>query len=95
MLNLFLFAVSSKVSNLATLETCFIIVTLLAFFLRETVLSLSLGLPVFRFVLYLAGYNSVSILIKPAALPFHVSYVRSEVLLLVVPFLQPVINACS
>ena len=87
LLNLFLFAVSSKVSNLATLETCFVVVTLLAFFLGETVLSPSSGLLVFRFVLYLTSYNSVSILVKPTALPFYVSYVRLEVLLLVVLFL--------
>ena len=82
-------------SNLAALETCFIVITLLAFFLRETILSLSLGFLVLRFVLYFASYNSVSILVKPAALPFYVSYVRLEVLLLVVLFLQLVINAYS
>jgi hypothetical protein len=83
------------VSNFAALEICFVVITPLAFFLRETILSLSLGLLVLRLVLYLAGYDSVSILVKPAALPFYVSYVRLEVLLLVVLFLQPVIDACS
>ena len=82
-------------SNLAALETCFVVITLLAFFLRETILSLSLGFLVLRFVLYFAGYNSISILVKPAALPFHVGHVRLEVLLLVVLFLQSVIDACS
>ena len=82
-------------SNFAILEICFVIIALLAFFLRETVLSLSLSFLVFSFILYLASYNSVSILVKPAALSFYVSYVKLEVLLLVVLFLQLVINAYS
>jgi hypothetical protein len=93
--NLFFFAVSGEVSNFAASETCFIVITLLAFFLGETILSLSSGFLVLRFVLYFAGHDGVSILVKPAALPFYVGYVGSEVLLLIVPFPQPVINACS
>ena len=93
--NLFFFAVSSEVSNLAALETCFVVITLLAFFLGETVLSPSSGFLVLRFVLYFAGHDGISILVKPAALPFHVGHVGSEVLLLVVPFPQSVIDACS
>ena len=93
--DLFFFAVSGEVSNLAALETCFVVITLLAFFLRETILSLSSGFLVLRFVLYFAGHDGISILVKPAALPFHVGHVGSEVLLLVVLFLQSVVNACS
>jgi hypothetical protein len=95
LLNLFFFAVSGKVSNFATLEICFVVVTLLAFFLRETVLFLSLGLLVFRFVLYLTGYNSVAIPIESSALPFCIRQVGSEIFLLIVPFLKSVIDTCS
>ena len=95
LLNLFFFAVSSEVSNFATLETYFVIITLLAFFLRETVLSLSLGLLVFRFVLYLASYNSVAISVKSSTLPLSVRHVRLEIFLLVVLLLKSVINARS
>jgi hypothetical protein len=91
--NLFFLAVSSKVSNFATLETYFIIITLLAFFLRETILSLSLGFLILRFVLYLASYNSVAISIKSSTLPLSVRHIRLEVFLLIISFLKPVVNA--
>ena len=91
--NLFFFAVSSEVSNLAALETCFVIITLLAFFLRETILSLFLGLLVLRFVLYFASYNSVAISVKSSTLSFSVRHVRLEVFLLIISFLKPVVDA--
>lgn len=91
--NLFFLAVSSEMSNFAALETCFIVITLLAFFLRKTILSLFLGFLVLRFVLYLAGYNSVAISIKSSTLPLSVRHIRLEVFLLVVSFLKPVVNA--
>ena len=70
--NLFLLAVLSEVSNFAATQTCFVIVTLLAFFLRKTVLSLSFGLLVLGLVLYPAGYDNVSILVVSATLLLHV-----------------------
>jgi hypothetical protein len=81
------------VSNFTTSETCFIVIALLAFFLRETILSLSLGFLVLRFVLYLAGYNSVAISIKSSTLPLSVRHIRLEVFLLIISFLKPVVNA--
>jgi hypothetical protein len=90
---LFFLAVSSKMSNFATLETCFVIITLLAFFLRETILSLSLGFLVLKFVLYLASYNGVAISVESSTLPLSVRHIRLEVFLLVVSFLKPVVNA--
>jgi hypothetical protein len=81
------------VSNFATLETCFVVITLLAFFLRETILSLSLVFLILRFVLYLASYNSVAISVKSSTLSFSVRHVRLEVFLLIISFLKPVVNA--
>ena len=46
----------------AILKTCFVIVTLLAFFLRKTILALLLGVLVLIFM-HLAYYNSVAIFI--------------------------------
>ena len=74
-------------------ETCFVVVALLALFLRESIVVLSLGTPIFGFVLYLASYNGVSIIVVPA-LSSYVSYVRLEIFLLVVPFLKSVVDAC-
>ena len=80
-------------SNFAILETCFVVITLLAFFFRETILSLFLGFLVFRFVLYLASYNSVAISVKSFTLPLSVRHIRLEVFLLVVSFLKLVVDA--
>ena len=54
--------VFGKVSLFAILETYFVVVTPLAFFLRKTILALSLGVLALVF-LHLAYYNSVAILI--------------------------------
>jgi hypothetical protein len=81
------------VSNFAVLKTCFVVIALLAFFLRETLLSLSSVFLVLRFVLYLASYNSVAISIKSSTLPLNVRRIRSEVFLLVVSFPKSVVNA--
>jgi hypothetical protein len=81
------------VSNFAILETCFIVITLLAFFLRETILSLFLGFFVLKFVLYFTSYNSVAISIKSSTLSFSVRHIRLKVFLLIISFLKPVVNA--
>jgi hypothetical protein len=83
------------VSNFAILEVCFIIITLLALFLRETILSLSLVFLIFKFVLYLASCNSVAISIKSSTVPLSIRHIKLEVFLLVVLFLNLVINTCS
>ena len=93
LLDLFFLAVSSKVSNFAILETCFVVIALLAFFLGETILSLSSGFLVLRFVLYLASYNSVAISVESSTLSFSVRHVRLEVFLLIISFLKPVVDA--
>ena len=86
-------AVFSKVSNFTILEACLLIVTPLALFFRETIVSLPLGISVLSLLLYLASYNSIFILVVSTPLPFYVSYIRLEVFLLVVPFLKLIINA--
>ena len=49
-------------SLFAALETCFIVVTLLAFFLRKAILAISLGVSVPIF-LHLACHDGVAILV--------------------------------
>ena len=80
-------------SFLSTLETCFIVVASLTLFLRKSVVKLSLGLPVFSFVLHLASYDGVSIVVVFAALSSRVGHVRLEVFLLVIPLPKLVVNA--
>ena len=80
-------------SFLSTLETCFVVVASLTLFLGKSVVELSLGLLVFSFVLHLASYNSVSIVVVSAALSSRVSHVRLEVFLLVIPLPKSVVNA--
>ena len=88
-------AVLGEVSNFTILETCFLIITPLAFFLRETVVFLFLEFLIFSLLLYLASYNSITISVIPSTLSLYVSYVRAEVFLLIVSLLQPVVDACS
>ena len=93
--DLFFIAVSSEVSNFAATEICFVIVTLLAFFLRKSVMSLSLGLSVFSLLLYLASYNSIAVLVISAALFPCVSQRWLELSLLLGAFLQAIVDARS
>ena len=76
-----------EVSYFAALKTYFLLVTLLAFFLRKAILALSSGVLVLVF-LHLASYNSVSIPILIVALPLYISCRGLECsLLLFVSFL--------
>ena len=61
-------AVSAEVAYFTALETCSIVVTLLAFFLRESVMVLFLGMSVLSLLLYLAGHDGIAILVVSAAL---------------------------
>jgi hypothetical protein len=76
--DLIFYAVSGEVSCFAATETCFVVVTLLAFFSRESVRSLPADLSVFGLFLYLAGYDSVAILVVLVALLLRVGYYRLE-----------------
>jgi hypothetical protein len=56
---------------------------------------LSSGLSVLSLLLRLTSHDSVAIFVVFSALSLHISYVRAEVLLLIVSLLKPVVNARS
>jgi hypothetical protein len=95
LLYLFLGTVLGEVFYFPATETCFVVITPLAFFLGKSIVFLFLGLSVLGLLLRLAGYDGVAIFVVFSALSLYIGYVGAEVLLLIVSLLKPVVDARS